>query len=118
MLAAKAGAAARIHHQRARFHEGLDVAARQGLHVDLLGGGHHDRPGPGVDLAAAEVVGDDGQVFDPAVGATADEHLVEQRAFDHAQVLDVVDRRRAGDLRLQRLGIDFDHASILGAHRV
>src|SRR5438105_7387267 len=77
VLASEAWAAAGVHDERAGLHEGLNVAARQCLHVDLLGGGDHDRSGAGAHLAALEIAGDDRQIFDTAVGAAAHEHLVE-----------------------------------------
>src|SRR2546421_1825642 len=79
---------------------------------------NHDRPGTRVHLLALEISGDDRQVLDPAVGAAADEHFVELGAFDGAEVLDIVDRRWAGDLRFQRFRVDLDKAAIHGRDRV
>ncbi len=69
-------------------------------------------------LLALEIAGDDRQVLDPAIGATADEHLVELGAFDRAQVLDIVDRRRASDLRFQCFRVDLDEAAVHGSDRM
>src|SRR5437868_5357141 len=71
-----------------------------------------------VEVPDLQIAGDDRQVLDSAVGAASDEDLVQVRPLHLAQVLDIVDRRMAGNLWLERFRIDLDHLAVLRTRRM
>ena len=75
-MAAQAGAAGGGGHGAAGLDEGLDQALGHGVQGDLLGGGDDDAAHPVVNLAALEHRRGLTEVVQPAVGAGADDHLV------------------------------------------
>lgn len=70
-----------------------------------------------MDLAAGDEAGGDFQVLQAAVGATAEDRLVDGQLTDSGNRLDVIDAVGAGDLGFGDVaaGIDADHAFIDGA---
>ena len=72
----------------------------------------------GMHGAAREDRRGDGEVAEPAVGAAADEHLVERRSGDIVDVVDVVDARVHRHLRSQALGVDDQRSRVVGTNRV
>ena len=80
----------------------LDRAVAKSLEKDRPGGRKDQRPGSGMDLPPFQDPGGDRQVLDPAVRAGSDENLLDGRAGDLADGLDVVDGVGAGDLGFER----------------
>ena len=75
----------------ARLGQGLQNACFQCLAVDLAAGGSDDHLDEGSDFFTLEDLGGSGEVFEAAVGAGAQEDLVDGKAGDFADGADVVD---------------------------
>ena len=60
-----------------RLHENIEQSLMQAVQPDLLGGGNDDAPHPVGHLPAAQHLGGGPHVLHPAVGAGADDHLVD-----------------------------------------
>ena len=114
LVDAEAGAAAGVHDHGARPHQVEDVALVERLLEDAAGGGEDEHAGALRHLLAAQDVRGGGDVVEAAVGAGADDDLVDLRAGDRVDRLHVVHGVRAGDLRREGRSVDLDHALVDG----
>ena len=114
-VSAQAGAAGGGGDGAARLDEGLNEALLHGLEDDLLGGGDDDAPHAVGHLLALEHRGGSPQVADAAVGAGADDHLVDGQAGHLRHHLGVLGQVGHGHGGLQLVQVD-DH--LTGVHRV
>ena len=114
-MAAQAGAAGGGGDGAARLDEGLNETLLHGLEDDFLGGGDDDAPHAVGHLPALEDGGGGSQVADAAVGAGADDHLVDRQAGHLRHHLGVLGQVGHGHGGLQLVQVD-DH--LPGVHRV
>lgn len=97
-MRAHAGATPRRYEPRARFHERLGGAVGEGIHKNLVRGGRNEQPnGIGYFLAFKQL-GGHLQVFEPGIGATANEGVLNGRAEGCLHVVHVVGRVRERNL--------------------
>ena len=113
-VAAQAGAAGGGGDDAARVHKGGGVAPDDALAVDLHGGGDDDAPHAPGDLFALQNVVGGLHVLDAAVGAGADDHLVDLDGLAVAGGMGVFRQVGVADGGLQRVQVNDDGALVLG----
>src|SRR5688572_9684809 len=109
-----AGAAARRLHGGARLGQRLDQALARRLQVDVAGRRRDDHAHALRDALALEYRGGLAQVVEPAVGAGADQRVVDALALELRRADDVVDTMLARHLRGQLRGVDLDALAVGG----
>ena len=113
-MTAQAGSAGGRGDGAAGFNEGLDESLLHGLEVDGLGGGDDDAADARGNLAPLEDFRRGAKVGDPAIGARADDGLLDLHALhliDGAGVAGQVGQRHRG---LEGIEVDGHLADILG----
>ena len=112
-VAAQAGAAGRRRNGTAGGDEGFNITGLHGFHVDVLAAGNDDAADVGMDLVAFEDVGCNLQVFQPAVGAGADDDLVDLDVAEGTDDLGIFRQMRESDDGFQFGQVDFHSPAVM-----
>src|SRR5699024_2950060 len=113
-VAPQAGAAGGGGDGAAGVDEGGHVAQLNALLEDVLGGGHHDAPHVVGHLLALQDLGGHGHVLQPAVGAGADDHLVDLDLAHFGDGVGVLRQVGEGHGGLDGAKVNLHGADVLG----
>jgi len=109
---AQAGAAGRGADGRMGIEENIEKSFFHGRPVDLLGCRDDDQPEAGIGLTSFQHGGRHPQIFNPAVGAGADDDLIERDVAHFADAPRVGRQMGKGDLGLYFTDIDLQDPGI------